>query len=149
MSAAEQNQQPSPLPRLRLVGASKPTRAPGTGATRLRKGRYHYPKSLLRQAYFCLNGNGVWLEPRLSLSMVSNPKFKSPIDALLAQLEAEGHDVSGARIEWATYREQAGRLCEDFQHLANEIHLRFDALRRDHSVLAQAMYVAPTPGTSK
>lgn len=149
MSATEQNQQRGPVPRLRLVGSAKPTRTAVTGAAKPRKGHYHYPKSLLRQAYFCLNGNGVWFEPRLSLDMVSNPKFKSPIDALLAQLESEGHDVSAARIEWTTYREQTGRLCEDFRHLATEIHLKFDELRRDHSVLAQAMYAAPTSGAPK
>lgn len=75
-------------------------------------GRYYYPKSMLRQAYFCRNSYGDWLKPRLSLSVLSHPKFVSPIGLLLDQLEAEGHDVSGARIEWRAFRESSATLSE-------------------------------------
>jgi hypothetical protein len=73
---------------------------------------YHYPKSMLRQAYFCRNSYGDWMKPSLSLAMLSNPKFVSPIGLLLDQLEDEGHDVSGARIEWRAFRELSGTLSE-------------------------------------
>lgn len=73
---------------------------------------YHYPKSMLRQAHFCRNSYGDWMKPSLSLAMLSNPKFVSPIGRLLDQLEAEGHDVSGARIEWRAFRELSGTLSE-------------------------------------
>lgn len=83
-----------------------------SGSQSPRQGRYHYPKSMLRQAYFCRNGNGDWYKPTLSLSMLSSKEFTSPIGQLLDQLEAEGHDVSGARIEWCAFRESAATLSE-------------------------------------
>ena len=111
-----------------------------------RRGCYYYPKALLRQAYFCRGGNGVWHDPGLSLDMVSSPEFVSPIGALLDQLEAEGHDVTGARIEWMTYREQVGKLCADFQRIGFEFGMTFAGLCRTHSLLAHAMYADPTKG---
>lgn len=132
---------------LRLVegGQQRPAGKLGRSG-KPRKGCYHYPKSLLRQAYFCRGGNGVWHDPRLSLDMVSSAEFASPLGALLDQLEAEGHDVAGARIEWMTYREQVGKLCADFERIGLEFGAKFAALGRSHSVLAKAMYSDPTKG---
>lgn len=134
--------------KLRLVGAprgrqSKPSKP---DPAKLLKGRYHYPKALLRQAYFCLGGTGIWREPELSLDMVSNPQFVSPLVALLSQLESEGHDVAGARIELMTYREQVAKLCDDFERIGHEFGHRFASLGRAHSILARAMYSDPTKG---
>lgn len=135
-------------PELKLVGdtkvSAKPTKKAGTGKSR--KGHYFYPKALLRQPYFCLGGTGIWHEPDLSLAMVSNPKFQSPLKALLDQLEQEGHDVTGARIELTTYQEQSAKLCEDFQRIGWDFGNQFASLGRTHSILAKAIYSNPTIG---
>jgi hypothetical protein len=75
--------------------------------TRAKKGRYHYPKSLLSQEYFCRGGDGTWHKPRFTLRTLGNENFNSPIGALLDQLESEGHNVKGARVEWLAFRDLA------------------------------------------
>ncbi|OZI31760.1 hypothetical protein CAL29_28230 [Bordetella genomosp. 10] len=74
------------------------------------KGKFNYPKSLLRQAYFCQGGNGTWRTPDMHLRMLVSDKFLSPLGALLDQMEQEGHNVSGARAEWMAFRELAKGL---------------------------------------
>jgi len=104
---------------LRLVPAAGSKHVRGSATTKRkpksRKGCYHYPKSMLQQAFFSRGGDGVWHEPSLSLDMVSAAEFKSPIGALLDQLASEGHDVTGARVEWLAYREQVSKLCDDVE----------------------------------
>lgn len=131
---------------LRLVEGGPRREVGKLGGADAHGGRYYYPKALLRQAYFCRGGNGVWSDPRLTLDMVSSAEFESPLKALLDQLEAEGHDVSGARIEWMTYREQVGKLCADFERIGMEFGMKLAALGRSHSLLAKAMYSDPTKG---
>lgn len=80
------------------------------GAKKAQPSRYHYPAALLKQPYFCLGGNGRWFPPSLSLHMLAHREFVSPMGELLDQLEADGHDVSGARIEWRAFREVAGQV---------------------------------------
>lgn len=79
-------------------------------AQKAQPSRYHYPACLLKQAYFCRGGDGRWMPPPLSLDMLIHPEFVSPMGALLEQLEADGHDVAGARIEWRAFREMAGKM---------------------------------------
>ncbi|MBA4178593.1 MAG: hypothetical protein C0505_18840 [Leptothrix sp. (in: Bacteria)] len=77
---------------------------------------------------------------------MSNPEFVSPIKALLDQLEREGHDVTGALIEWMTYREQVAKLCADFERIGMEFGFKFAALGRSHAVLTGALYSDPRKG---
>jgi hypothetical protein len=72
-------------------------------------GHFHYPKELLLQRYLCLQG-GVWKTPVLSPLELASEKFRSPLGDLLKQLESEGHDVSGARIEYEALRESGARI---------------------------------------
>jgi hypothetical protein len=51
------------------------------------RGKYNYPERLLTQAYFCRGGTGIWRDPSLSLDMLVNEKFVSPIGELLDQLK--------------------------------------------------------------
>lgn len=70
--------------------------------------RYSYPKSLLWQDYFCrIPKTGEHLLPHLSLGMLVNSEFKSPLWALLQELKADGHDVQGAIIEYRAFVEGA------------------------------------------
>lgn len=84
-------------------------------------GVYCYPKTMLTQAYFCLGGTGVWHAPSMSLNMLVNERFVSPMGALLDQLEAEGHNVSGARAEWLAFRELARGLDGEVDALSRQV----------------------------
>jgi len=84
-------------------------------------GVFCYPKSMLTQAYFCRGGNGVWQTPSMSLYMLVDEKFVSPMGALLSQLESEGHNVSGARAEWLAFREIAKGLGDDVEALSRQV----------------------------
>lgn len=84
-------------------------------------GVYCYPKSMLTQAYFCRGGTGVWDAPCMSLGMLVNERFVSPMGALLDQLEAEGHNVSGARAEWLAFRELARGLDGEVEALSRQL----------------------------
>lgn len=81
------------------------------------EGKFFYPAKMLWQAYFCRNGYGQWFEPKMDLHMLTAAKFVSPMGALLDQLEAEGHDVGGARAEWLAFRELTGALEEQTEAL--------------------------------
>lgn len=99
-------------------------------------GVYCYPKTMLTQAYFCRSGTGVWHAPSMSLDMLVNERFVSPMGALLDQLEAEGHNVSGARAEWLAFRELARGLNTDVEALSLQM------LRLQHKrPLAAAMLI--------
>lgn len=76
----------------------------------VKAGKFNYPKSMLKQAYFCKGGDGTWYLPGLHLRMLVHEDFVSPIGALLDQLEREGHDIGGARGEWLAFRELAKGL---------------------------------------
>ena len=84
---------------------------PSVAIRPIEKGRFHYPKELLLQEGTCRNSYG-WMLPGLSPSTLGNQradksssKFISPLNQLLEQLEAEGHDVEGARLELSAMRE--------------------------------------------
>lgn len=81
--------------------------------------KYHFPKILLRQTYFCRShgGHGEWSDPVFSLGMLGNKEFVSQIGALLDRLEADGHHVKGPRIEWLAYRDLAISYSEMFKNL--------------------------------
>lgn len=80
-------------------------------------GKYCYPKSMLVQEYFCRYGDGTWGKPIFRLRMLGCEEFKSPLGALLNQLESEGHDVKGARVEWLAFRDLAKRYNDLFLEL--------------------------------
>lgn len=84
-------------------------------------GMYFYPKAMLSQAYFCQGGTGIWQAPSMSLNMLVNERFVSPMGALLDQLEAEGHNVSGARAEWLAFRELAKGLDGEVEALSQQV----------------------------
>lgn len=108
------------------------------------KGRFHYPKELLLQKYICQNSYG-WMVPSLCPGALGNGKdnkFVSPLNQLLEQLEAEGHEIAGARLELAALREivtayedAAKKLAvvrspETYQALGNERwDIEFDGYR--------------------
>ena len=99
--------------------AADPEPSPVAAPPRL-PGVYCYPKSMLTQAYFCRGGTGVWHAPSMSLNMLVNERFVSPVGALLDQLEAEGHNVSGARVEWLAFRELARGLDGEVEALSQQ-----------------------------
>jgi hypothetical protein len=120
-----------PTPTLTLIHAAK----------KAQPSRYHYPASLLKQAYFCRLGNGSWTPPPLSLHMLTHPEFVSPLGALLDQLEADGHDVAGARIEWRAFRELAGQMEGALSALA----IQAKAITDSRPACAAAMYESREP----
>lgn len=110
-------------------------------AQKAQPSRYHYPANLLKQAYFCRLGNGSWTPPPLSLAMLANPEFVSPLGALLEQLEADGHDVAGARIEWRAFRELARQMEAALSALA----IQARAISDSRLACAAAMYESREP----
>lgn len=99
-----------------------------------RRSTYHYPKSLLVQSYFDRDGLGQWHEPDFTLSRLGNENFKSPLCALLDQLESEGHDVQGARVEFLAFRDLAKQYTDMF----------FDLMTRPlQSTVAAHLFVTP------
>lgn len=110
-------------------------------AQKAQPSRYHYPASLLKQAYFCRCGNGTWQPPDLSLGMLTHPEFVSPLGALLEQLDADGHDVAGARIEWRAFRELAGQMEAALSALASQAN----GIRNARAACAVAMYESREP----
>ena len=110
---------PSNVVYLAEMAKSAPKR---TSSSAKRRTKYHYPKSLLVQEYFCRFGDGTWHDPAFSLSMLGNENFVSPTGALLDQLEADGHDVKGARIEWLAFRDLAKHYHGVFQNLYLDRH---------------------------
>jgi hypothetical protein len=68
-----------------------------------------------------MNGLGEWSAPKLSVLHLSYKGFVSPLDALLSQLQSEGHDVSGARLEYEAMRKAVGRLTDLDQHITRLI----------------------------
>lgn len=120
-----------PTPILTLIHAAK----------KAQPSRYHYPAALLKQPYFCRLGDGRWLPPPLSLHMLTHPEFVSPLGALLDQLEADGHDVSGARIEWRAFREAAGQVEAALSALATQAN----GISYANPACATAMYESREP----
>lgn len=103
--------------------------------------RYHYPASLLKQAHFCRYGDGTWAPPPLSLDMLACPEFVSPLGALLEQLDADGHDVAGALIEWRAFRELARQMEAELSALASQAN----RIRHARAACAVAMYESREP----
>lgn len=85
-------------------------------------GHFHFPRALLRQPHFCRLGDGRWQNPPLNFAMLGAPQFVSPLGALLDQLEAEGHDVGGARVEWLAFREAAAQLDQRINELGKNLY---------------------------
>ena len=100
---------------LRLV-ATGPKKRPRGRAKQ--NAKYDYPKSLLTQEYFDRSGDGTWHEPRFNYQVLGDKKFASPLGALLDQMEAEGHNVTGARIEWLAFRDLARYYSDLFREMA-------------------------------
>ena len=93
----------------------------------VQQGRFHYPKELLLQHYMYRGGNGVWQTPGLKANELISENFISPMEALLQQLQREGHDVSAAKLEWLALREAASylndlgmKLCTGYRSRAAE-----------------------------
>ncbi|HEX7687705.1 MAG TPA: hypothetical protein VF453_08360 [Burkholderiaceae bacterium] len=110
--------------RFKRCAAAQPPAEPTPDEVRLppiEAGKFFYPKSMLTQAYFCRGGTGIWSSPSMSLGMLVNERFVSPMGALLEQLEAEGHNVAGARAEWLAFRELAKGLKGDFDALSQQV----------------------------
>ena len=97
--------------------SSGPVKKTKSKSKQLRK--YHFPKILLRQTYFCRShgGHGEWSDPVFSFRMLGNKEFISQIGELLDQLEADGHHVKGPRIEWLAYRDLAIHYSKMFEGL--------------------------------
>lgn len=110
-------------------------------APKAQPSRYHYPASLLKQAYFCRLGNGSWTPPPLSLEVLAHPEFVSPLGALLDQLEADGHDVAGARIEWRAFREIARKM----EAALNALTIQAKSISRARAACAVALYESSEP----
>lgn len=100
------------------------------------QGKFFYPKAMLSQAYFCLGGTGIWSKPTLDLSMLAHKRFVSPMGALLDQLEAEGHNVGGARAEWLAFRELAAAIDGDVFDILSQV----GRLTRRRPIAATAFY---------
>lgn len=79
-------------------------------------GRYHYPRSLLNQAYFSgKNGSAT-----LDLAMLTNAKFISPLLSLLNQLRTDGHEVTAPLDEALAMRTslmQTEQAINEISHL--------------------------------
>lgn len=73
--------------------------------------------------------------------MLVDPEFVSPMGALLEQLEADGHDVSGARIEWRAFREMAGQMKAALSALA----IQAQRISESRPACAAAMYESREP----
>ena len=117
-----------PALRVRAVKAAK-DRPTARGDAHLsavpqpRPGVYCYPTSMLHQERLCRGGDGTWHAPSMTMYMLGDERFVSPLGALLDQLEAEGHDVSGARAEWLAFREHARAQQDDYVELMRQVTL--------------------------
>lgn len=79
----------------------------------LDKKRYNYPRKLLEQAWFTTPER----RASLNLSMLVSQNFSSPLMSLLADLETDGHDVSGPKDELIALREALVRSDEAFKEI--------------------------------
>ena len=71
---------------------------------RLAGARYHYPRELLEQEHFITSRDG-FNAASLALSMFANGKYHAANPDLYDELERNGHDVSGCRVEYEAMRE--------------------------------------------
>lgn len=81
----------------------------------VREGHFHYPKELLLQK--CFKNSYGWLPPRLGSSIFCYEGYTSPMEQLLRQLEAEGHDVVAPKLEWRAMRQ----IAEGVQELSKKL----------------------------
>jgi hypothetical protein len=115
-ATARKAKAPSNVVYLADIARSETTR-PRSSAKKITK--YHYPKSLLIQEYFCNYGamRDKWHDLEFSLGTLGDENFVSPMGALLDQLEREGHNVKGARCEWLAFRDLAKYYTDLFFNL--------------------------------
>lgn len=84
----------------------------------LSKPRYHYPRSLLEQAYFVSSRTG---RATLDVAMLTSDDFISSLTALLNQMRSDGHDVTAPLDEALALRaalQQTAQVLEEIQMTA-------------------------------
>jgi len=79
--------------------------------------RYHFPKISAKPLNIQMP-NQSWLTPEVLL----DPNYPRPINALLTQLHRDGHDVTGANIEYMALRDHVMEMLKSLSYLINHGH---------------------------
>lgn len=76
--------------------------------------RYHYPKNSAKPLKSQLPHQS-WLTPEVLL----DPSYPRPVADLLNQLHSDGHDVTGANIEYMALRDHVMEMFKSFNYFIN------------------------------
>lgn len=79
--------------------------------------RYHFPKISAKPLNSQLP-NQSWLTPEVLL----DPSYPRPIAELLTQLHRDGHDITGANIEYLALRDHVKEMVQKHNYLMNHGH---------------------------